>query len=206
MEQEPPVESYVFLYDNYITGGPSVDSPHVVIDLPAGDYGVWPDDPFAETPAAALTVTGDAAGEVTGPEPEASATIVEEGEGGQGFKFTVDGTLQAGPQIVKIVNASDQPHFVIAAQYPESITEEQLMNTLMFDPSSGATPTPDLLDFEQFAFVGYAAAQSPGSTQWVTMDMEAGQAILLCFIADPEAGGVPHAFEGMAQVVDVAGS
>lgn len=201
--EEPPVESYQYLYDNYIAGGPSAMSPHVVVDLPAGSYGVWPDDPFAETPAAALTVTGDADAAIEGPEPEAAATIAYEGEGGAGFSFTVDGGLQAGPHIVKIVNASDQPHFVIAFQYPEPVTDEQVMASFMFDPMAGGTPTPDMLDFEQMAFGGYASAQSAGSTQWVVMSPAAGQAILVCFIADPDAGGVPHAFEGLIQVVDV---
>ena len=200
---EAPVETYQFLFDNYITGGPSVSSPRVVVDLPAGDYAVWPDDPFAETPVAALTVTGDPAERVTGPEPEAVATIVEAGAGGEGFSFRVDGALQAGPQIVKILNDSDQPHFVIAMQYPEPITMDQVMGTFMFDPSSSATPGPDMIDFEQIEFAGYAAVQSPGTTQWVTMDLAAGQAILVCFIPDPVAGGVPHAFEGMIQLVDV---
>lgn len=204
--EEPPVESYSFLFDNYITGGPSATSPHVVVDLPAGDYGVWPDDPFAETPVAALTVTGDPAAAISGPEPQAVATIVEEGAGGQSFSFAVDGELSAGPQIVRIVNASDQPHFVIAFQYPEPVTAEQVMNSMMFDPSSGATPPADVLDFEQFSFGGYASVQSAGTTQWVIMDLVAGQAILVCFIPDPEAGGVPHAFEGMTQLVDVAGA
>jgi hypothetical protein len=203
-KEEPPVETYVFLYDNYVTGGPSATSPQVVVDLPAGDYGIWPDNPFTETSATALTVTGDSAAPISGPEPEAVATIVEEGEGGVGYSFRIDGELRAGPQIVEVLNASDQPHFVIAFQYPEPVTQEQVMNSLMFDPMSGATPSPDMLDFEQFSFGGYASAQSAGTTQWVTMNLTEGQAILVCFIADPEAGGVPHAFEGMIQLVDVA--
>jgi hypothetical protein len=202
--EEPPVETFVFLYDNYVTGGPSAASPQVVVDLPAGDYGVWPDAPFVDTPVAALTVTGDPAERVTGPEPEAAATIIEEGAGGEGFSFRVDGALQAGPQIVKVLNASDQPHFVLAMQYPEPVTIDQVMATFMFDPSSGATPGPDMLDFEQMAFAGYASTQSAGTTQWVTMNLAAGQAILICFVPDPVAGGVPHAFEGMIQLVDVS--
>jgi hypothetical protein len=203
-DQAPP-ETYQFLFDNYIAGGPTVYSPQVVVELPAGDYAVWPDDPFAETPVAALTVTGDPGERVTGPEPEAAATIVEEGAGGQGFSFRVDGTLQAGPHIVKILNASDQPHFVLAMQFPEPITMDQVTATFMFDPSSGATPSPDMLDFEQVTLAGYSAIQSPGAAQWVTMDPAAGQAILICYIPDPVSGGVPHAFEGMIQLVDVAG-
>lgn len=203
-EGEPPVETFVFLYDNYITGGPSAASFQVVVDLPAGEYGVWPDAPFFDTQVAALTVTGDPDEQITGPEPEAVATIIEEGSGGEGFTFRVDGALQAGPQIVEVLNASDQPHFIFAMQYPEPVTMDQVMATMMFDPSSGATPGPDMLDFEQMTFPGYASAQSAGTTQWVTMDLAAGQVILVCFIPDPEAGGVPHAFEGMIQVVDVA--
>jgi hypothetical protein len=202
-EGEPPVETFVFLYDNYITGGPSAASPQVITDLPAGQYGVGPDSPFLAIPFAALAVTGDPKARITGPEPEAIATIIEEGAGGEGFTFRVDGALQAGPQIVKVLNASDQPHFIFVMQYPEPITEDQLMNTFMFDPSSGATPPPDILDESLVTFPGYVAAQSAGTTQWVTMDLAAGQAILVCLIPDPEADGVPHAFEGMIQLVDV---
>lgn len=203
LTEEPPVESYVFLYDNYITGGPSAISPQVVVDLPAGSFGVWPDDPFASTPAAALAVTGDPAAEIIGPEPEAAATIVMEGAGGEGFRFSIDGDLRTGPQIVKVLNASDQPHFVIAVQYPEPVTQQQVMDSLMFDQSAGATPPSNLIDESKLTTGGASAAQGPGTTQWVVMDLSAGQAILLCFISDPEAGGVPHAFEGMIQVVDV---
>jgi hypothetical protein len=201
--EEPPIETYVFLFDNYIAGGPSAASTQVVVDLPAGNYGVWVDNPFSEIPAIPLTVTGDSAAAIEGPEPEAAVTIIEEGEGGVGFSFRVDGELSAGPQIVKVLNASDQPHFIYTWQYPEPVTLERVMNTMMFDPSSGATPSPDLLDFEQFSFAGYVSAHSAGTTQWVTMNLAEGQAILICFVGDPETDGVPHAFEGMIEVVDV---
>jgi hypothetical protein len=203
-EEMPPIETFIALYDNYVTGGPSAFSPQVVIDLPAGDYGVWPDHPFGDVPVMGLTVTGDPEESISGPEPEATATIIEEGEGGVGYSFRVDGAFTAGPQIVKVFNASDQPHFVEASQYPEPITIDQVMATFMFDPSSGATPSPDMLDFEKVTFAGWAATQSPGTTQWVIMNFSPGQALIACFIPDPEAGGVPHAFEGMLQLFDVA--
>ncbi|HET7057008.1 MAG TPA: hypothetical protein VFI12_11130, partial [Thermomicrobiales bacterium] len=202
-DEEQTPETYQFLFDNYITGGPSQLSPQVVVNLPAGEYGIWPDDPFAETPVAPLTVTGDPTAEITGSEPNAAVTIVEEGEGGQGFKFTVDGQFTAGPQIVKIINASDQPHIVAPLQYPEPITQDQLANWMMFDPSTGETPPADLLDDSKITSPGYAAIQSAGSTQWVTMDLAAGQVALLCFIPDPVTGGTPHFMEGMMQVFDV---
>ena len=78
-------------------------------------------------------MTGDAATPIAAAEPEAAVTIIEQGAGGKGFTFQVDGAFKTGPQIVKIVNASDQPHFVIVGQYPEPITMDQLQGWLMFD-------------------------------------------------------------------------
>lgn len=195
-----------WLYETYLTGGGSTFSPEVVVDLPGGEYGVWADDPASPLLAAPLTVTGDPDATIEGPEPEAAVTIVEEGAGGEGFHFTVQGDLKSGQQVVKVLNASDQPHFIVVQQYPEPVTQEQVLGTLAFDPSTGATPTPDMIDFNQLAFAGWVGAQSLGTTQWVTLDLEAGQAILMCFVTDPQAGEVPHAFEGMTDVVPVAAS
>ena len=201
------LEEVLWLFETYIAGGPSsvnAAALQAVVNLPAGEYGIWDEDPFSANPVPALTVTGDAAVDISGPEPEAAVTIVEVGEGGVGYSFEVTGEFAAGPQIVEVLNASDQPHFVEASQYPEEITIEQVMGTFMFDPSSGATPGPDMLDFEQVTFAGWASTQSIGTTQWVVMDFAPGQTLLACFIPDPLAGGVPHAFEGMLQLLDVS--
>lgn len=202
-EEGPPLDSYLWLFEAYLPGGTiaTADAPgQVVIDLRGGDYGVWTLDPI---PAAALTVTGDPDARIEGPEPEAAITIVEEGAGGEGFRFTVNGELQAGPQIVKVLNASDQPHEVIGQQYPDPLTMEQIMASFMFDPSTGGTPPPDLVDEEQLTFVGYAGVHSIGTTQWVVMDFSPGQAIFLCFVPDPVAEWIPHAMEGMISLVPV---
>lgn len=199
------LEGLMWLFETYIAGGPSTvneASHQAVINLPAGEYGVWDEDPFGANPVPALTVTGDAAlQDVEGPQPEAAVTITEVGEGGVGYSFEVNGQFTAGPQIVEVLNASDQPHFVEASQYPEPITIDQVMATFM---SEGGTPTPDMLDFEQFAFAGWAGTQSPGATQWVVMDFEPGQTLVACWIPDPLAGGLPHALEGMLQLFEVA--
>lgn len=203
-EEGPDPAQFAALYETLVVPGASAWSPEVVVDLPAGEYGIWPDDPASDWEAPALTVTGDPEERVTGPEPEAAVTIIQEGEGGVGYTFRLDGELTAGPQVVKVLNASDQPHFTEAWQYPEPITSEQVMNSMMFDPASGATPSPDILDFEQIRFAGWAATQSAGTTQWVVMNAEPGQIVLACWIPDPIAGGVPHAMEGMLQIFDVA--
>jgi hypothetical protein len=202
-EEMPDVETFAWLFETYVAGGVSGASDHAVIDLRGGEYGVWGDDPTSPIPAAPLTVTGDPDARIEGPEPEAAVTIVEEGAGGEGFKFTVTGEATAGPQIVKILNASDQPHFVIGFHYPEEITIEQAMEFIMFDPSSGATPSPNMLDETLLTFPIYAPVQSVGTTQWVEMNAESGQVILVCFVPDPVAGGIPHAFEGMVSLLPV---
>jgi hypothetical protein len=205
-ESEPDPQTFAWIYDTYIAGGVSSTSDQAVIDLRGGEYGVWADDPTSPIPASPLTVTGDPDARVEGPEPEAAVTIVEEGAGGQGFKFTVTGEAKAGPQIVKILNASDQPHFVIGFHYPEEITIEQAMEFIMFDPSSGATPSPNMLDETLLTFPIYAPVQSVGATQWVELNGESGSVIIVCFVPDPVAGGIPHAFEGMVSLVPVAES
>jgi hypothetical protein len=202
-EEGPPPESYLWLFESYLPGGTiaTPDAPgQVVVDLRGGDYGVWTLEPI---PAAALTVTGDPEARIEGPEPEAAVTIVEEGAGGEGFRFTVNGEVHAGPQIIEVLNASDQPHEVIGEQYPDPLTMEQILGSLMFDPSTGATPPPDLVDEERLTFVGYAGVQSIGTTQWVVMDFDPGQAVFLCFVPDPVAEGIPHAMEGMISLVPV---
>jgi hypothetical protein len=211
MSQGPSPEMMAatdWLYQTYIAGGPSSVndvSNQAVVNLPAGSYGVWYEDPFAMLPVPGLTVTGDPEAAIEGPEPEAAVTIVETGEGGVGYSFDVQGDFVAGPQIVKILNASDQPHFVDASQYPEPVTIDQVMDAFTFDPSTGATPPPDMIDFAQVTYVGYAGAQSIGTTQWVVMSPEYSQVLLACFVPDPLTEGTPHAFEGMLQVFDVAG-
>jgi hypothetical protein len=105
---------------------------------------------------------------------------------------------------VQVINASDQPHLVIGFQYPEEITLDQAMTFVMFDPASGATPTPDLLDGTRFTLPIYVPTQSAGTTQWVVMDLAPGQVLLVCFVPDPMADDRPHAVEGMISLEPVA--
>ena len=48
---------------------------------------------------------------------------------------------------------------------------------------------------------GGSGTQSAGTTQWIATNLEPGHYIVACFITDPAAGHVPHAFEGMIDVV-----
>ena len=80
------------------------------------------------------------------------------------------------------------------------------MEFITFDPSSGATPGPNMLDETLLTFPIYAPVQSVGATQWAVLDAEPGSVIIACFVPDPVAGGIPHAFEGMVNLVPVTES
>ena len=45
--------------------------------------------------------------------------------------------------------------------------------------------------------------QSADSTQYIASNLQAGYYALLCFVPDPNAGGIPHAFEGMIEIFEV---
>src|SRR5215217_1930736 len=91
--------------------------------------------------------------------------------------------------------------FTIRKRSPSTV-----MEFITFDPSSGATPGPNMLDETLLTFPIYAPVQSVGATQWAVLDADPGSVIIACFVPDPVAGGIPHALEGMVNLVPVAES
>ena len=69
----------------------------------------------------------------------------------------------------------------------------------------GATPTAGSLDTSRITPGFITSIQSAQTTQYVAVDLEPGYYALLCFVGDPERGGVPHAFEGMIEVIPAGG-
>lgn len=199
----PPADAdpFAWLYETYVSGGPGGASGGTyagIIELPPGNYAVWGDDPEATQAPVEVTVTGtlDTAAMT---EPTAAVTIREVNIP-DGFAFEIEGTLSTGTQLIKIVNESDQPHFVVSELSSEPITVEQLF--AYFGSFETGTPVPGVSE-EQFSAGIYAATQSAGTTQWIVADVEVGYHVVLCFVPDPTKGGIPHAFEGMAEIVPV---
>lgn len=201
-EASPMVDDpFAWRYGTYIAGGPGGDALGIyqaIVDLPPGEYGVWGDDPDATQPAVPLTVTGSL-DPASLAEPIADVTI-RELKTADGFAFEVEGTLVVGPQVIEIVNESDQPHFVADDLSSAPITVEQLF--AFFESFETGTPVPGVSE-GQFSSGIYAAIQSAGSTQWVVADLQAGYHVVGCYVPDPTRDGVPHAFEGMIKVVPV---
>lgn len=205
-----PDDPFAFLNETYLAGGPGAlqgQTVQAVIFLEAGDYAVSAFGPF---PPAALTVTGvSEASPVAAALPvteaiSADLTITEVGTSGT-FDFQVDGGTFAGGQgVVEIYNDSDQPHFVFAISSPEPLTEDDVMVLLEeVEAEESGTPPADASQFGQISLAFITGTQSPGTTQYLAVDLEPGYYVLLCFVPDPEQEGIPHAFAGMIEIVPV---
>jgi hypothetical protein len=196
-----------WFYTTYIPGGAGVESgqtAHFVIDLRPGNYIVWGEDPSAQQTPVDLTVTGDMASPAAvGIMPPAGVTISEIGTD-NGYAFEFQGGLSEGSQVIAATNNSDQPHFVEFDVLPEGTTREDvdgLMQSFMTGtPAAGGLSESDI---QPVYFIG---TQSANTTQWHEVSLTAGTYLISCWIPDFERGGIPHAMEGMYDVITVGGS
>ena len=108
----PPL-CFNWYYHTLIPGGVSGWSPQVILDLPAGVYGLWGPGELSILLAATLTVTGDP-GSLQSPAPNRKPRPSSSPRRAlaEPFRLSVEGPLTPGPQIVAVVNAADQPVIV----------------------------------------------------------------------------------------------
>ena len=194
-------------YRTYMAGGPSAQFPgqtvQGIVDLTPGSYVVWGGEPTAPGTPVALTVSGGAEAAVAPAAPTADVTVREVATA-DGYAFELDGEFAPGPQVVKTVNESDQPHYWVLTRSPQPITVDQVLAMLTLP--EGATPPPGvpnpaaLIDVTDAFGVG---TQSTGTTQWLATNLEPGYYIITCFIPDPTKDHLPHVFEGMIDVIAV---
>lgn len=185
-------------YETTLGGGPFArrgETDYAVIDLTAGDWILWSEDPATPRLLAGVRVTGDLPVDLPAP---AGGKRVEMSD----FAFTID-PLQTGRQTIELTNVGVQPHFLGLTLVPDGATVEDslaLFATLFGDPS--ATP-PANLSADDLRIVLDSANQSAGVTAWHSVDLLAGTYAAVCFAIDP-ATGMPHTMLGMAQIVVVA--
>jgi hypothetical protein len=215
-------DPFAFLYETYLPGGPGAlqgGTGEALIYLEAGDYAVLA---LGFSPPVAMTVTEGEEVSVAATPVSAvitvDATITETGTSGTfDFAFS-DGAFAGGPAVLEIFNDSDQPHFIFAIRSENPITEDEVMALLMEEEGgegaeAGGTPVTDEGAEGATPATGGPPAsiapafitgtQSPGTTQYVGVDLEPGYYILLCFVGDPQQGGIPHSFEGMIEIVPI---
>lgn len=188
----------LFIYQATFAGGasgPGGSTAQAVIDLPAGEWILWSDDPIAPQIPVTFTVTGDMPADLPTPDASLTFTLID-------FQIMVDGDLTAGDHVALIQNHGAQPHFVIVMKGPDSMTNDQISMLLTME-MDGATPAALPFDPEKDLMpVAQTATQSIGTDQWVMMPLEAGTYAALCFF--PTAGeGLPHAAHGMHTVFTV---
>jgi hypothetical protein len=191
-----------FIFDATFAGGIFVgpgQSDDVVLDLGPGEWIAWADDPEDGIPSVAFEVTGEMPTDL--PEPVASATVTM-------AEYTIavsEGTISAGPQLVRIDNVGAQPHFILWELLPAGTTPEQIQAFLDAEMAAGMSGTPAPagdFDPEAVAPVTGTGTQSTGTSIWISVDVPAGTNGMICFF--PDLGdGLPHAFHGMFTVIEV---
>jgi hypothetical protein len=194
----PPEFIFAATFAGGIFIGPG-ESDEVVVDLGPGEWIAWADDPEAGIPSVTFEVTGEMPTDL--PEPSASATVTM-------AEYTIavtEGTISAGPQIVRVDNVGAQPHFILWELLPPGTTPEQIQGFLDADMAAMMTGTPAPAgDFnpEEVTSVAGTGTQSMGTSIWITVDVPAGTNGMICFF--PDLGdGLPHAFHGMYTVIEV---
>lgn len=192
-----------FVFDATYAGGTYSfgGSTEVILDLTPGEWIAWADDPSLPQEPVVFEVTGDMPADLVEPESAATITMSE-------YAFAVtDGELTSGSQTVRIDNAGGQPHFVGWFLLPDGTTEEEIEVVLDEEAEAEMTGTPaaysGINPDEDLMPVVFTATQSSDTSIWITVDLEVGTHGLVCFFPDM-SDGMPHAYHGMYEVVEVA--
>ncbi len=115
------------------------------------------------------------------PETDASVTASD-------FAFDAPATLPAGEVAVEFANAGLQPHELTVMRLT-GITVDQARELFTGDGAEPAGPPP----VENAAGV---SAVAPNTTSYTTLNLTAGDYVLVCFVPDP-SDGQPHVALGM---------
>jgi uncharacterized cupredoxin-like copper-binding protein len=111
--------------------------------------------------------------------------------------------LAAGTHTWEVVNAGAAIHELIVMQLAPGFTADQFMEILA--APEGATPEGEAAPSgpPPFTMVGGVAPMNPEHTNYLPLDLVAGEYVAICFVPDP-ATGAPHAALGMVMPFTVA--
>jgi hypothetical protein len=195
---EEMMEVPLFIYRATFAGGPTGaggTTAQAVIDLPAGEWIAWADEPMSPQMPVVFNVTGEMPANLPEPQADITMTYIE-------FGIEIEGALTAGDHLMMIQNHGGQPHFVYVAQGPDSMTNEQIAETLEGE-MNGMDPEELPINSEtDLTGAFFTATQSIDTRIWVPVSLDAGTYAAFCFF--PNAGeGIPHAYHGMHTVFTV---
>lgn len=206
-------------------GGPGSIEPgvtsNVVADVTPGQYMVVCLIPDEETgmPHAAMGMIAplevtEASAEAAANEPPATDQTIDLAD----FEFQgLPEEVAAGPQTWAVTDTGEQLHELVIYRLAPGVTYDVVESIFLAPPV--ATPegaieaTPEEMASPEaspqaggpppFTAVAGAAPMNPSATNYVELDLEAGEYFAICFIPDPETGA-PHFALGMIMPFTVA--
>lgn len=186
-------------------GGPAAGpglSASVIVDLPAGSYVLicavpGPDGmPHYQMGMQAVVEVTEPEAALEPPVADATVELMEMMFHGMGE------TYAAGATTWEVVNAGAAIHELLVMQLAEGFTGDMFLEMVLAPPSEG-TPEEAQAGPPPFAMIGGAAPMNPGETNYLPLDLVAGEYVAICFVPDPEMGA-PHAALGMVMPFVVA--
>jgi len=185
----------LFDYASLAGGGAEIDpglSTDVTLDLAAGDYRLVcfltsPEGTphFAKGMMGWLTVTAPPA---DGPAPPTADGHVELAD----FQFRGLPPMDSGKTTLEVTNSGTEAHEMVVMRL-QGISTEAALRVLTGTAPEGEVPS----DPPPFKSVGGMQAIMPGQRGWVTLDLEPGNYVLVCFIPSGAHEGKPHVQLGM---------
>jgi hypothetical protein len=117
-------------------------------------------------------------------DPDATRVDVEASE----YAFAFDPEVPAGPTSFVMTNVGQEAHFMTFTRISEGHTLDEVF-AFEGDPEAAGLVTNGEYD-------SGTAAPGGEDEEVVTLDLEPGSWVMLCFVPGPD--GTPHAFSGMA--------
>ncbi len=108
------------------------------------------------------------------------------------YAFDYQGTIKKGESVLEVVNKGKEPHEMGVLKLKAPANE--VLKMLTTPPTAGSPAPAGPPPFEES---GGFQAVSPEGKGWTTLNLEAGDYALICFVPSPAQGGAPHVALGM---------
>jgi hypothetical protein len=142
-------------------------------------------------PAASPAVSPSAANALASPSPVASGRVVN--FDAAEYSYTLPDMLAAGQVTLVMRNVGKETHHAQLLKLNTGVTLEQFTGALQ----QGEGPALALV-----SLTGGTGALDPGpNSEEVTLDLQPGMYVVVCFIAGPD--GIPHVAKGMLKPLQV---
>ena len=199
-----------WMVNTSVTGGPYARNDETVyadVDLAAGSWVLWTEDPNAPQRPVPVTVTGEASSDPPTPVSDVRIELDE-------FFYAFSNDIAAGPLILEVANVGTLPHFIALIRVSEDTTVEDIQ--ALVAGTDGALPAPvgnlAVANVEQ---VFAAGDQSDGVTAWYATSLSAGTYAAVCFMTSLIIDGsltllgeqgASHTLMGMVAIIEVTES